>query len=327
MRRILEPMKFGRGCAVAMLAAVASGAAWSQAYPVKPIRIIVPFAPGGGNDLVGRLVARALTESLGQAVVVENRAGAGGVLGAEQTVKARPDGYTLGLIGGSYPVNANLYKLNFDPLADLAPIVQISQGPFVVVVHPSMPVRTLKELFALARAKPGAINYASHGTGGIGHLSTELLLNMAQVKMLHVPYKGTGPALTETIAGQTSVVFGSMAPTLPQVRAGRLRALAVTTKERVAVAPEIPTVAEAALPDYEVVLWHGLGGPKDLPKAIVDRINAEVNRSLKTPEMLERLASDGVSPAGGTPEMFMARIRRDLETWRKVVQLTGTKVE
>ena len=304
-------------CAVvALLVAVSAGAVRAQNYPVKPVRIIVPFAPGGGNDFIGRLVAQKLTESLGQQVIVENRAGAGGVSGAELGVKARPDGYTLNLVGGSYPVNANLYKLAFDPITDITPIIQISQGPFIVVVHPSTPVRTLKELIALARAKPGVVNYASHGTGGIGHLATELLLN-----------KGTGPALTETIAGQTSVLLGSVAPTLPQVKTGRLRALAVTTKDRISAAPDIPTVAEAALPGYEVVLWHGLAGPKNLPQAIVDRINGDVNKSLRSPEMVDRLAADGVSPAGGSADKFMAQIKRDIEVWRKVVQLTGSKAE
>lgn len=315
-------------CAVvALLVAVSAGAVRAQNYPVKPVRIIVPFAPGGGNDFIGRLVAQKLTESLGQQVIVENRAGAGGVSGAELGVKARPDGYTLNLVGGSYPVNANLYKLAFDPITDITPIIQISQGPFIVVVHPSTPVRTLKELIALARAKPGVVNYASHGTGGIGHLATELLLNMAQVRMVHVPYKGTGPALTETIAGQTSVLLGSVAPTLPQVKTGRLRALAITTKDRISAAPDIPTVAEAALPGYEVVLWHGLAGPKNLPQAIVDRINGDVNKSLRSPEMVDRLAADGVSPAGGSADKFMAQIKRDIEVWRKVVQLTGSKAE
>ena len=307
--------------------ATMAGVAWGQGYPVKPVRIIVPFAPGGGNDFIGRLVAQKLSESLGQQFVVDNRPGAGGVLGMELGVKARPDGYTLSLVGGSYPVNANLYKLAYDPITDITPIIQISQGPFIVVVHPSTPARTLKELFALARAKPGVVNYASHGTGGIGHLATELLLNMAQVRMVHVPYKGTGPALTETIAGQTSVLLGSVAPTLPQVKNGRLRALAVTTRSRIAAAPDIPTVIEAALPGYEVVLWHGLAGPKELPKSIVERINVAVNRSLRSPEMVEKLAADGVSPAGGNPERFMEQIRRDIEVWRKVVQLTSAKAE
>jgi tripartite-type tricarboxylate transporter receptor subunit TctC len=307
--------------------ALASGLAAGQTYPSKPVRIIVPFAPGGGNDFIGRIVAQKLAESFGQPVVVENRPGAGGVLGAELGVKARPDGYTLNLVGGSYPVNANLYKLIFDPLNDITPIVQISQGPFIVAVHPSTPAPTLKALIALARARPGVVNYASHGTGGIGHLATELLLSMAQVRMLHVPYRGTGPALTETVAGQTSMLFGSVAPTLPMVRAGRLRALAVTTRERIGAAPEIPTVSEAALPGYEVVLWHGLAGPKDLPRPIVDRVNGEVNRNLKLAEVAERLAADGVAAAGGTPDQFMQQIRRDIALWRKVVLLTGVRVD
>lgn len=301
--------------------------AFGQAYPSKPVRIIVPFAPGGGNDFIGRIVAQKLSEGFGQPVVVDNRAGAGGVLGAELGVRARPDGYTLNLVGGSYPVNANLYKLAFDPVADITPIVQISQGPFIVVVHPSMPVKTLKELITLARAKPGVVNYASHGTGGIGHLATELLLSMAQVKMVHVPYRGTGPALTDTVAGQTSVLLGSVAPTLPLVKAGRIRAVGVTTRQRIAAAPDIPTVSEAALPGYEVVLWHGLAGPRDLPRAIVEKINAEVNRNLRLTEVMERLAADGVAPAGGTPSQFMDQIKRDIGMWRKVVQLTGVKLE
>jgi len=310
-----------------LIAAAAAGPAWSQAYPAKSIRIIAPFAPGGGTDFIARIVAQKMTEAMGQQVIVDNRPGAGGTLGAELGAKAPPDGYTFTLIAGSYTVNPALYKLAFDPVNDITPVIQISQGPFLIVVHPSMPVKNTKELIALGKTKPGAVNYASSGQGSITHLATELFLGMAGIKMVHIPYKGTGPALTETISGQTSVLFGSVATTLPQVKNKRLRGIAVSTKERIAAEPGIPTVAESGLPGYEVVLWHGMLGPKGLPRPIVDRVNGDINKALQSKDMGERLAADGVSPAGGTPEKFTAQIKSDITVWGKVVKQAGVKLE
>ncbi len=301
--------------------------ALAQPYPSKPVRIIVPFAPGGGSDFIARFMAHRLSASLGQQFVVENRAGAGGMIGVDLGVRSAPDGYTLTLISNSYTVNPSLYKIKFDPVDDITAVVQISQGPYLVVVNPSLPVQNMGELIALARAKPEVINFASSGTGSLVHLATEMLAAMAGFKLNHVPYKGTGPALTDTISGQTHALFGSTAATLPHVRSGRLRALAVTTPQRLAVEPNIPTVAEAGVPGYEVVLWHGLIAPKGMPAQAVERINAEVNKILQLKETPETLQNDGVSPAGGTSQQFLVAIRKEIGVWRKVVQDAGVKTE
>jgi tripartite-type tricarboxylate transporter receptor subunit TctC len=307
--------------------ACASAAASSQQYPAKPVKIIVGFPPGGGNDFIARFVAARLSVNLGQQFIVENRPGAGGTVGVEAGLKAPPDGYTLTLISNSYTVNPSLYKLRFDPLADMTPVIQISQGPYLVVVHPSLPVTTLGELIALAKRDPERIDFASSGQGSVGHLATELFAAMAGFRLNHVPYKGTGPALTDTIGGQTNALLGSVASTLPHVRAGRLRALAVTTAHRLAAEPNIPTVAEAGVPGYETTLWHGLIGPKGLPATIVERVNAEVTRVLELKEAADQLQSDGVSPAGGTPREFRETIRREIDLWRRVVRDAGVKAE
>jgi tripartite-type tricarboxylate transporter receptor subunit TctC len=299
----------------------------AQQYPSKPVKIIVAFPPGGGNDFIARFMAQRLSASLGQQFIVENRPGAGGTIGVEAGVKAPPDGYTLTLISNSYTVNPSLYKIRFDPVNDIAPVIQISQGPYVVVVHPSLQANTLAELIALARSKPQLINFASSGQGSVAHLATELFASMAGFKLNHVPYKGTGPALTDTIGGQTNALFGSVSTTLPHVRAGRLRPLAVTTPRRLAAEPKIPTVAEAGVPGYEAVLWHGLIGPKGMPAAIVERLNAEITRVLNLKDTADQLQNDGVSPAGGRPEEFRAAISREIELWRKVVNDAGVKAE
>ena len=312
---------------IALACALATAFAQGQAYPAKSIRIIAPFAPGGGTDLIARVAAQKMTEALGQQTIVDNRPGAGGTLGAELGVKAPPDGYTFTLIAGSYAVNPSLFKLAFDPVNDITPVIQLSQGPFLVVVHPSLPVKNIKELIALAKAKPGQLTFASSGTGSITQLATELFADMAGVKMIHVPYKGTAPALTDVMAGQVQILFGSVAATLPQMTSGRLRAIAVTTSKRIAAAPNTPTIAESGVKGYEVILWHGLIGPKGLPKPILDRVNGDLNKALQSKEMQERLAGDGVSAAGGTPDQFTTLIRKDIELWRKVVQKAGVKAE
>jgi tripartite-type tricarboxylate transporter receptor subunit TctC len=309
------------------LGMAAAGVACAQQYPTKPVRIIVPFAPGGGSDFIGRFIAQKLSERLGQQFIVDNRPGAGGNLGAEQAVKSAPDGYTLLLIAGSYTVNPSLYKLSFDSANDISPIIQLSQGPFVVAVHPSVPVKSLKELIDMAKKQPDKLSYASAGQGSITHLASELFLDMAKIKIVHVPYKGTGPALNDAIAGNVQLIFGSVATSLQHIKSGRLRGLAVTTSKRISAAPELPTVAEAGVPGYEVILWHGLVGPKGMPRAIVDRLNSEAGQILKSKAMEELLAADGVTPAGGTPEQFQALIKSDIERWRKVVERAGIKIE
>jgi tripartite-type tricarboxylate transporter receptor subunit TctC len=313
--------------AVFALLALAASFAQSQQYPTKPVRIIAPFAPGGGTDFIARLIAQKLTERLGQQVIVENKPGAGGNLGAEFAVKSAPDGYTLLLVAGSYTVNPSLYKLSFDPVNDITPIVQLSQGPFVVAVHPSVPANNLKELIELARRQPDKLSYASSGSGSITHLASELFLDMAKIKIVHIPYKGTGPALNDTIAGSTQLIFGSVSTTLQFIKSGRLRGLAVTTPKRISALPDLPTVAEAGVPGYEVVLWHGLVAPKGVPRPIVDRLNREASEVLKAKDMGDLLATDGVAPAGGTPEQFRAVIKADIERWRGVVKQANIKVD
>ena len=309
------------------LLALAAGFAQSQQYPTKPVRIIAPFAPGGGTDFIARLIAQKLTERLGHQVIVENKPGAGGNLGAEFAVKSAPDGYTLLLVAGSYTVNPSLYKLSFDPVNDITPVIQLSQGPFVVAVHPSVPANNLKELIELARRQPDKLSYASAGSGSITHLASELFLDMAKIKIVHIPYKGTGPALNDTIAGSTQLIFGSVSTTLQFIKSGRLRGLAVTTPRRISALPDLPTVAEAGVPGYEVVLWHGLVAPKGVPRPIVDRLNREANEVLKAKDMGDLLATDGVAPAGGTPGQFRAVIKADIERWRGVVKQANIKVD
>jgi tripartite-type tricarboxylate transporter receptor subunit TctC len=320
-------MPMSRNFLAVALLALASAAAWAQTYPAKPVRIIVPFAPGGGSDFIARFMAQRLAEGLGGPVIVENKPGAGGTLGTDAGVRSPADGYTLTLIASSYTVNPSIYKLGFDPVSDIAPIVQLSQGPLVVVVRPSLPVNSLQELIALAKAKPGQVNFASSGQGSVIHMATELFQTMAGVKMNHIPYKGTGPALTDTIGGQTDVFFSSTASAVPQVQAGKLRALAVTSGGRIAALPGVPPLAEAGVKGYEVILWHGLIGPKGLPRPIVERINGEANKALQLRQTAEQLQNDGVAPAGGTPEQFLAQIRNEIGVWRKVAADAGVKAE
>ena len=290
----------------------------AQDYPTKPIRAIVPFAPGGGSDFIARFMTQRLSELLGKPFVIENKPGAGGNLGTEQGVRAAADGYTLTLIASSYTVNPAIHKLNFDPVNEVTPIIQLSRGPLLVLVNPSLGASTLQDLIAMAKKKPGEIMYASSGQGSIIHAATELFNLKAGIKMIHVPYRGTGPALTDTLAGQTQVFFSSAATALPHVQSGTLRALAVTTAKRLPALPNVPTVAEAGLPGYEVDLWHGLIAPKGLPRTIVDKINKAANESLTLKDTAEKLATDGVAPAGGTPEQFMATIRKEIDLWKKL---------
>ena len=306
---------------------LAAGLAPAQQYPTKPVRIVVPFAPGGGSDFIGRFIAQKLSERLGQQFIVDNRPGAGGNLGAELALKSPPDGYTLLLIAGSYTVNPSLYKLAFDSGNDISPIIQLSQGPFVVAVHPTVQAKTLKEFMELAKKQPDKFSYASAGQGSITHLASELFLDMGGIKIVHVPYKGTGPALNDSIAGNVQLIFGSVSTTLQHIKSGRLRGLAVTTSKRISAMPELPTVAESGVPGYDVILWHGLVGPKGMPKAVVDRLNSEAAQILKSKAMEDLLAADGVTPAGGTPEQFQALIKSDIERWRKVVERAHIKLE
>ncbi|APV51348.1 ABC transporter substrate-binding protein [Betaproteobacteria bacterium GR16-43] len=296
-------------------------------WPNKPVRIVVPFAPGGGSDFIARYIARRLSEELKQPFIVENKPGAGGNIGTEQGIKSPPDGYTLTLIASSYTVNPSVYKINFDPVADMTPIVQISQGPLLIVTNPNVPAKTLGELVALSKAKPNEIYFASSGSGSIVHAASEYFNLKAGTKMTHVPYKGSGPAMTDTISGQTQVFFSSASTAMPQINAGKLRVLAVTTSKRIPALPNTPTVIEAGVAGYDVTLWHGLIGPKGMPPEIVAKINGAVVKALKLKETEDQLQNDGVAPAGGTPEQFGKTIRTEIDMWRKVVADANIKAD
>ena len=299
---------------------LAAGTAAGE-YPTKPVRMIVPFPPGGGNDTMARTVGQKLSEAFGQQVVIDNRGGAGGNIGAEIAARAAPDGYTLFLGGtGSHGTNPNLHaKLPYDPVKDFAPISLIASAPLLVVVPPSLPVRSINELIQLAKARPGQLNFASSGTGTIAHLAAELLNSMANIKIQHVPYKGTGPALTDLLSGQVQLMFNSAVSMLPQVRGGKLRAIAMTGTKRLAAMPDLPTVAESGVPGYEAASWYGVLAPARTQRAIVDTLNREIVKITRIPELRERLAADGAEPAGTSPEEFAAHIKRELARWAKVI--------
>ncbi len=320
MRRLAALLTF-------LVSLFAAATAAAQSWPTKPVHLVAPFAPGGGSDFIARLIAQKLSERMGQQVLVENRPGAGSNLGAEYVVKSAPDGYTILLTPASYTVNASLYKLSWDSLADIAPIIQLSQGPFVVAVHPSVPAKTLKELVAYAKQNPDKLSYASSGNGSIVHLASEYFLDVAGIRIVHVPYKGTGPALNDTVAGTTQLIFGSVATALQYVKSGRLRALAVTTSKRITAASDIPTVAEAGFPGYEVVNWHGLVAPKGTPREVIQKINREANESLKSADVEKILAADGLTAAGGTSAQFEAILKSEIARWAKVVKQAGVKIE
>ena len=312
----------------AMCAMLASGAAQSQNYPSKPIRFIVPFPPGGGNDIVGRIVAQKLAEGFGLSVVVDNRGGAGGTVGTEMAAKAPADGHTMLVNNISLAVNATLFpKLPYDTLKDLAPVTLVGRQPNIVVVNPSVPARSVHELLALAQAKPGEINYGSGGVGTASHLATELLKLMAKVDMVHVPYKGLGPALTDLMGGQIQLIISTLASALPQVRAGKLRALAVTTAKRSAFFPEIPSMDEAGVRGYEFSTWYGLLVPARTPRSIVDRLNQEMARVLGSGAVNDQFASQGLEAAHTSPQEFGVYLKSEVEKWAKVVKASGAKPE
>jgi tripartite-type tricarboxylate transporter receptor subunit TctC len=306
-------------CAAALATACFSGNALAQKYPNKPVRMIVPFAAGGGTDIMARIIAQKMSEVLGQSVIVDNRGGGGGTIGTETAVRAAPDGYTLIMVSGSYGTNAALYKQSYDPVKDIQPLVLLGETGFVVALHPTVPIKNIKEMIAYAKANPGKLNYASTGTGGITHLATELFDLMAGTRMTHIPYKGTGPALTDLLGGQVQLIFGSTPATLPHARSGKLRGIAVTTPKRIAPLPDVATVGET-LPGYDAVLWYGMWGPKGLPKDIIATWNREVAKILQTEDMKKRMASDALEPGGGPPEQFLQVLQRDVAKWTKVVK-------
>jgi len=309
------------------LAACAS-AALAQPYPTKPVRIIVAFRPGGGTDIVARLLAPRLAEDWGQPVVVENRAGAAGVIGTEAAVRAAPDGYTL-FLGtlGNFAVNQHLYpKMAVDPLRDLAPLTQVVAVNFVMVAHPSLPARNVPELIALARARPGEINYSSSGAGGAPHLGAELFNSMAQVKLAHVPYKGSGPSFNDLLAGQVSLTCDSMVQALPYIRSGRLNALAVLGPKRSPLLPDVPTVGES-VPGFALTNWFGLAVPAATPRELVAKLYADVAKVLQQEDVREKLADMGADVVGSTPDEFGAFMKAESAKWARLIKEAGIRAE
>ena len=315
---------------VAGLAAILlAAAAFAQSYPTKPIRLIVPFAAGGGNDNVARLVGKSLSDSLGQQMVIDNRPGAGGVLGAELAAKSPPDGYTLFLGGvGSHAINPNLHeRLPYDPVRDFAPVILLASAPLILVLHPSVPADSIREFIALARAKPGQLNYASNGNGSSSHLAAVMFEAMAGVAIVHVPYKGLSPALTDLLSGRVQLMFSSVVAILPHIKAGKLRSLAVTGSKRLSSMPELPTVAESGLIGYEASSWYGVLAPAGTPKEIIARLNAETVKALEQPEVRNSLLAEGAEPIGGPPEKFAAHIKSENERLGKLIRDAKIRLE
>jgi tripartite-type tricarboxylate transporter receptor subunit TctC len=327
----MRPMKTAPVSGCLLLAVLLGGNACARAadvYPSRPIRFIVPFPPGGGNDIVARIVAARLGEGLGQQVVVDNRGGAGGIVGTEITAKAPPDGYTLLVNNISLAVNHTLVKkLPYDTLKHLAPVGLIGRQPNLVVVHPAVSAKSMRELLDLARAKPGELNYGSGGIGTASHLATEMLKLMTQVELVHVPYKGLGPALTDLIGGRVQLIISTMASALPHMKTAKLRAVAVTTSQRSSFFPEVPTMAEAGVKGYEFSTWYGLLVPSGTPKTIVDRLNAATAKALASPSVKEQFTAQGLEAAPSSPQDFGAYLRSEVAKWAKVVKASGATTE
>lgn len=303
--------------------------AFAQTYPARPIRLIVPFTPGGGNDTIARLIGQKLAAATGQQVIIDNRPGAGGAIGAEAAARSPADGYTLFLAGvATHGINPNLRKkLSYDPVRDFDAVSLIASAPLLVVVHPSLPVKSVKELVALAKAKPGQINYASNGAGGSSHMAVELFSMMTGTRLVHIPYKGLSPALTELMSGEVQLMFSSAVAMLPQVKAGRLRAIAMTGAKRSPAIPDIPTVAEAGVPGYETGSWYGVVAPAGTPKAAIDRLSKEVIAIVHSPDITGRLNDEAIIPVGSTPAEFTAHIKKELARWAQVIRQAGIHLD
>ena len=300
----------------------------TQTYPAKPIKLVVPYPPGGPTDIVARLVAQKLSEQMGQPVIIDNRPGAGGNPGAEMVARSTPDGYTLVVATTAHAINPSLFKnLGYSLSKDFAPISQLTSGPLVIVANPGLPANNVAELIALAKAKPGELNFASSGNGQSTHLSAELFASMAGVKMNHIPYKGSAPALTDTMGGQTQLMFDTMLSAMPHVKAGKLKALAVTSSTRSPVAPDVPTVAESGLPGYEAIAWNGLLAPAGTPPEVVARLNAELKKVLASPDVKDKFEAQGFAASWNTPADFGRFMTAEVEKWGKVVKISGAKVD
>jgi len=319
-------MKLGRLAIVCLIAA--TPLAHAQTFPAKPLHIVVAFPPGGPSDYAARVVSLKLTESIGQPVVVDNRPGAGGALGTELVARAAPDGYTL-VIGntGTLSVLPHLQKLGYDALRDFTPITNLIGGPSFLLTHPSVPAKNLRELIALAKKKPGQLTYASAGVGQISHMNGELFKQLAHIDLLHIPYKGTGPVMPEMLGGQVSMTFSTSIDNLQFVKNGRVRALAVTGKERLAVAPDLPTMAESGLPGFESLNWNGIVGPAGMPREIVSRLNREIVRAINLPDVKEKIIAQGNFAIGDSPEEFAAFIRAESDKWARVVKQANIRLD
>lgn len=320
-RRLLQ----GLLCAAALAATVP---AMAQSFPSKTLRFLVGAPPGGSNDLFARAIGQQMAGPLGQQVIVDNRPGANQMIAADIMAKSPPDGHTIFITSTSYTTGAALQpKLPFDPVADVAGITMVGQGPLVYVIHPSLPAKSMKDLLAIARARPGELNFTSSGIGGINHLGTEVLLSMAKVRMLHVPHKGMAPALTDLMSGQVQVLLVSLPSVTGQMKSGRLRALAVSTAKRSAFMPELPTVAESGVPGYDVSLWWGVFAPSKTAKPVMDRLNAEIHKAMSSEAMKKLFAEFGAEAAPMTSEAFSSKVRNEIGSWRKVIQAAGIKAE
>jgi tripartite-type tricarboxylate transporter receptor subunit TctC len=313
-----------------LIAAAAAGAVWAQEppYPAKPVRFVVGQSPGGATDIVARLVAAKMNETLGQSVVVENRTGAAGSIAAASVAKSPPDGYTILVVSSSYAINPSLYAtLPFDPQKDLQPVSLLAEAPFLLVVHPSLPAKSVRDLIALAKAKPATLTYGSGGNGSSGHLAGALFEGAARVKLLHVPYKGGGQALVDVLAGQITFMFASVLSSTPHVKQQRLRVLGVTSAKRSSAMRDVPTIAEAGLPGYATMTWYGLLGPAGLRPAVIERLSAAANKTVMSPELRERMLADGAEPIGSSPAEFQKHIGAEIAKWRKVVKSAGVTGE
>lgn len=323
--------KINRLCSAVLIAAsVTCGPAWAQSaagYPTKPVRFIAPFPPGGSTDLLARLVALKLSEAWGQQVIVENRGGAGGTIGVELAARAAPDGYTI-VMGhvGTFGFNPTLYpKLSYDAVKDFAPITVLATVPNGMAVHPSLPVKTARDFIALAKAKPGELLYASGGSGSASHLAGEYFRLLTKINMVHVPYKGTGPAMISMISGQTTMTITGMTALMPHVKSGRLKLLGVATMKRLAILPEVPTIDESGVPGYDANQWYGVLTQAAVPRGIVMKLNAEIIKVLARPDVKDRLAADGAEAVANTPEQFAAHIKAEIARWAPVVKASGAK--
>ena len=328
---IIHRSSFGGALAGALCMVTAlmfPGTTASQTYPARPIRFIVPFAPGGSTDLVARILAQRMSETLGQPVVVDNRGGAGGVIGAELAARAPADGYTI-VLGSPGPltINPNLQRVPYDTLRDFSPITLATISPFTLVLHPSVPAQSVKELVALAKAKPGQLNYGSAGNGSVGHFSTEQFKALAGVDLVHVPYKGAGPAVTDLIGGRLQLMFENLPTILPHVRAGRLRMLAVGTKARSALAPEYATIHESGVPGYESSTAFGVLAPARTPAPVVGRLNQEIVKILHSADIKERMAAQGLEAVGGTPQQYSQHLKEELAKYGRIVKAAGIKLD